>query len=160
LFVLGLQLPVETVVDLGSGNGRDTYALAAGYHAIGIDPGTLPEDAGSAQFHMKPWKDALDIIRTSDLVYSRFFLHAVPDTDIDMIVANTPKYFAAEARAIGDEPKVYPEHERHFVDGNELLYTLAANGFEILHFEKRRGLAPYKDEDPLLVRVVAKKTCD
>lgn len=161
-FVKDMHLDgVSTIVDLGSGNGRDTYTLAMlnreGAITIGIDPCARPRDSFGAAFIQSPWGNQIPIIREASMVYSRFFLHAVPFEDTVAIISCTKKYFCAEARAVGDTPQLYPEHKRYFVDGDELLHALYMRDFEILHYEKRRGLAPYKNEDPLVVRVIAKR---
>jgi hypothetical protein len=108
-------------------------------------------------FEQKPWSEAKDLIAQADVVYSRFFLHSISNDEITEIVKLTRGYFCAEARAIGDQPVVYPEHDRNYIDGEWLRNTLIENGFEIEHYEVARGLAPYKDEDPLLVRIIAKR---
>ena len=156
-FILGKEIPGNTLVDLGSGNGRDTYALANRYKARGVDPATFPDRTDWASFARAPWQSMAEEIKQADIVYSRFFLHSIPAEEVAEIIRLTPRYFVAEARHVGDKPAVYPEHERHYIDGQWLLDVLADNGFTVHFYEMGRGLAPYKDEDPLLVRVIAKR---
>lgn len=156
-FIATKKIPGKTLIDVGCGNGRDTYFLGTKYEALGIDPNCKPDDTILAEFRQKDFLDEIKLIRTKDIVYSRFFLHTVTWLDLDTLVANTTGYFVAEARAKGDMPVLYPQHNRYYVDGNILLDTLMVHGFEIEYFEKGRGLAPFKEEDPLLIRVIAKR---
>lgn len=151
---------VKGVVDLGSGNGRDTYRLGQLFDEVfGIDPYVKPNDLEPAHiyFIQNYWENEKDIIRNAHMVYSRFFLHAIETKDIEKILDLTTGYFCAEARSIGDKPVLYPEHKRNFVDGDWLLFQMILRGFKILFYQKSRGLAEYKNEDPLVIRVIAKK---
>lgn len=156
-FIMAREIPGNTLVELGCGNGRDTYLLAERYMTLGADPAASPEQTDRARFIKAPWQSVRSEIEQADIVYSRFFLHAIPKEEVAEIIRLTPRYFIAEARAVGDKPEVYPEHERHFIDGRRLLESLSDNGFTVHFYEMGRGLAPYKNEDPLLVRVIAKR---
>lgn len=156
-FVMEKNLPGDTLVDIGSGNGRDTYFLGEKYIATGIDPNCEPETTARAGFIKD--KVSPSLVADADIVYSRFFLHTISADEISELLFNTKKYFCAEARVEGDEPMLYPEHERNFINGEWLLDRLISQNFEVLYFEKARGLAPYKGEDPFLLRVIAKKIC-
>ena len=156
-FIMKRGVPGNDLIDLGCGNGRDTYHLADRYSALGVDPATCPDKVGWARFTQAPWQSMAEKIKLADIVYSRFFLHSIPPEEVAEIIRLTPRYFVAEARHVGDSPAVYPEHERHYVDGQLLLDILADNGFVVHFYEMGRGLAPYKNEDPLLMRVIAKR---
>lgn len=155
-FIIGKKLDGYRILDIGCGNGRDTKALNRKVFAVGIDP-ALPAELQEHNKMIKASCKGSKLIDWADIIYSRFFLHAIPYTETEEIIKRTRKYFVAEARAEGDTPVVYPSHERHYIDGEWLLQTLIKNSFEILHYEKSRGLAPYKNEDPLVIRVIAKK---
>lgn len=156
-FILNQELPGWRLIDLGCGNGRDAYFLSQQYGVIGIDPGMLPKDSKNVYFFQEKWQDAKHFIETADIVYSRFFLHAISNEEIAEILTLAPNYFCAEARAVGDKPVVYPEHERNYINIDWLKQTAEWLGYDILHLEQGRGLAPYKDEDPLVVRIIAKR---
>ena len=66
----------------------------------------------------------------------------------------------AECRALGDEPQLYPDHKRYFVDGNWLLSELEQNGYEILFFRKGADVSKLQEENPLIIRVIAKKNAE
>ena len=64
------------------------------------------------------------------------------------------------APADKDEPntKVHTSHYRRFQNAEEFRDSLVStHGFEVLHFEEGTGLSPYKGEDPVLCRVVARR---
>lgn len=151
-FVMDRGLPGSTLVDLGSGNGRDTRLLATRYKACGIDPNSQNIESVKSS-----WQDAKLLIANADIVYSRFLLHAIPFDEVMEIIRLTSGYFVAEARAVGDQPRIYPEHERHYVDGQKLLTFLLDSGFIVQFYEVGQGLAPYRNEDPMLIRIIAKK---
>jgi len=156
-FILKKGIKGKTLVDVGCGNGRDTYYLAKKYKAIGIDYNTLPRQKNRAKFIINSWEGELKEIRQHDIVYSRFFLHTLPIKKVEKLIKNSKKYFVAEARAEGDVPKLYPEHARHFVCGICLAKILSKNGFAIEYFDIDKGLAKYKKEDPLVIRIIAKR---
>ena len=133
----------HTVLDVGCGNGRDAEFLVA----KGIDQHS--EYGNFTRFQDYEIKE--------DVVYSRFFLHAISDEEIKELIRKTPNMFMAECRAEGDEPIVYTDHERNFVNPEWLLKTLIEEGFKILYFKVGRGLAVYKKEDPLCLRVICKR---
>ena len=48
-------------------------------------------------------------------------------------------------------------HYRRFIEPNLLLMKLIKVGFKMLYFVETNGLAVYKDEDPIVMRVVCRK---
>ena len=168
-FIMSLNLPADSVVDLGCGNGRDTKMLAEKYMTIGIDKNFELEkviremvkeqkkDKKLIGIIADDFNNFLPIIKTAGIVYSRFFLHSISNEEILKILANTKKYFCAEARAFGDVPKLYPGHERNFIDTGWLISNAVAMGFEVIYFYEDTGLAKYNGEDPLVARIVLKR---
>lgn len=149
------------IVDLGCGNGRDSYFFAKkGHIALGIDKNNLPKDHHRATFIKA------DVFSTScyaslfaDVLYARFLLHAVHILDVHMIIyACIPgTYFMAEFRCCGDKPKIYKNHYRNFVNPEWLLCNMLAMNYEIIYCEKGYGFAKYKGEDPLVGRIIGRK---
>ena len=75
-------------------------------------------------------------------------------------VARPGDRFAAEFRTAADMslPKVHTKHYRRFQDGPAFGIALReAYGFDVEFEIESAGLSPYKDEDPVLYRVVAVK---
>ena len=61
-----------------------------------------------------------------------------------------------EFRYTGDHPIVYKGHNRNIVDGRRIFDLFYENGFKILFYQVAYGLAKYKNEDPLICRMIAK----
>lgn len=148
------NLEGKKLIDVGCGNGRDLFYLTKTFEATGVDWVCA---LNSPHFVQIDIFNNLKILEDKDIVYSRFFLHCVSDDQIKLLVDNTKEYFVAEARANGDTPVIYPEHKRNFITPAMILTLLMSSGFEIEYFVKERGVSFYKNEDPLVIRVIAKR---
>jgi len=149
------------IIDLGCGNGRDTYFFAKQKKimgAKGLDVSTNNEWNRKANFQQGDFKDELDF-DVYEVIYSRFFIHSIDTFSITKLLQMFIKdqFLMAEFRVKGDKPKLYKDHKRNLVDSDWFIQLLIANNFEILYFNKGRGMAKYKNEDPLVIRVIAKK---
>ena len=100
------------------------------------------------------------------MFYLRFFLHSIPEDVQEMLMgvirdqARRDDVFAAEFRTDEDEEKtkVHGKHYRRFQNGPAFGARLADDyGFTVLHEETGTGLSPYKGEDPVLYRVIARR---
>lgn len=154
-----IDITFKRVIDFGCGNGRDTYGLASkGAYVLGIDYAIKNDEAPRAAFDKCDFKD---MVKTFDcnfeIVYSRFFLHSISNEEIADLIKWTKFYFVAETRVEGDKPVLFTDHERNFVNEKFLIKTLEDNGFEIIKHKVGRGLAKYKNEDPLILRIIAKR---
>jgi len=148
--------PKDKVVDVGCGNGRDTYFLNDYAKTEGVDRAVLPELLDT-KFYKLELSELLKKPCKYSVVYSRFFLHAIADEEIDGLLRWCNGLFLAEFRVVGDSPKVFTGHERNFINTKDLLQKLHILGYDVIYFEKGRGLAKYKNEDPLIGRIVARK---
>ena len=104
-------------------------------------------------------------------IYSRWTMHAIDEEaekrTLDMVARNLLPggRFFVEARGIGDnlygkgeqvgEHAFFTDHYRRFMDRQRFMARLEARGLEIIHSEASHGLAVYKDDDPLIVRLIA-----
>lgn len=180
----------RTVIDIGCGDGRDTFAFArAGFRAIGIDRSHvgirhagekavkgglesslsfLAVDVADVATLRSAISEARRIANGGPLLYYlRFFLHSIPQEIQDGLMAaisdlsRAGDVFAAEFRTEedADTPKVYGGHYRRYQNGRAFGEMLRdTHGFAVLYEEEGAGLSPYKGEDPVLYRIVAKKT--
>ena len=57
----------------------------------------------------------------------------------------------------GNNVWFYNNHHRRFVSANNFRNKLLQIGFKISLFEENNGFAPHKDEDPIVLRVIASK---
>jgi ubiquinone/menaquinone biosynthesis C-methylase UbiE len=147
---------------------------------VGIEHASAHADevglAGNVSFRTCDVADVDDLGRAMDQIteaahgpvafYMRFFLHAIPE-DVQRGLmkaidthARPGDYLVAEFRTDKDavNAKVHTKHYRRFQNAVEFRDSLGLQyGFEVLHFEEGTGLSPYKGEDPVLTRVVAKR---
>jgi len=100
------------------------------------------------------------------MFYLRFFLHSITEDvqqgllGVIRDLARPGDVFAAEFRTDKDQKKskVHGKHYRRFQNGAEFGRRLLHDyGFTVLHEEEGTGLSPYKDEDPVLYRVIARR---
>jgi len=148
------------IFDLGSGTGRDSYYFGRKrFWVVGIDCANLPKSIKNVYFHKKNFKDLFvnSINNWADVIYSRFFVHSITDEEIDFLLDRVKNLFMAEFRAEEDIPILYPKHYRNKINGEQFLQKLIQKGFEILYYNKSRNLAKFKNENPIVIRVIAKK---
>jgi SAM-dependent methyltransferase len=98
--------------------------------------------------------------------YLRFFLHSVPEDVQETLMqtiadlARPGDMLAAEFRTDKDEArsKTFRGHYRRFQSGPGFGHALHERyGFDVLDEQEGTGLSVYKDEDPELYRVIARR---
>lgn len=179
----------KSLIEFGCGNGRDSLFFAAsGIHVIGIDVSSNAidmlnsvissrTDMKSAQFLCEDFSGECVLFQIQhDYCYSRFTLHAITEDQQQRALKNAWSTLVAggmffiEVRSVRDDiygkgecvgkhAYIFNSHFRRFIDKEELIFALKQIGFEILYEAEGRGFAPYKDEDPVIIRIVAKKVC-
>jgi SAM-dependent methyltransferase len=99
--------------------------------------------------------------------YLRFLLHAISAEAQSALlrtlseVARPGDLLMAELRTDKDEalPKAFGKHFRRFQDGPALSAALREEyGFEVVDDQQGTGLAPFRNEDPQLYRVLARRS--
>ncbi|MCK5159908.1 MAG: class I SAM-dependent methyltransferase [Candidatus Heimdallarchaeota archaeon] len=143
------------IVDVGCGNGRDTYF----FNNRGIDACGIDQSFEDTIIEKSDFINSKVDLKIFDVVYSRFFIHALTIDEIESFIqwSVKSKYFVAEFRVDGDEPKIYKNHDRTLIDPQRIIMYLKQEGFTIEEYHVGRGMAKYKDEDPLVCRIIAKK---
>jgi len=172
----------ESIVDLGCGNGRDSlYFNELGLNVLGVDSSCEAIDSLNkksyqyAKFLCGDFIDNTQIYQHSwDYFYSRFTLHAISEKDQDKLLQNIYSslrlggLFFVETRSINDdlfgkgEPAgrnafIYDGHYRRFIVNTELINDLKKIKFEIVYNEEAKGFAKFGNEDPPVIRVIARK---
>ena len=178
-FVLDELKLSGSLLELGCGNGRDSLFFAQnGVDVLGLDQcentvGRLNDlQHPNTKFEVRDFTTLGDF-GLFDFVYSRFTMHSISrdqasDTYqwvFDHLDENGQ--FLIEVRSVNDdffgmgeevEPDAFvSDHYRRFVRKEELLAELKEIGFEITYSIESQGLAVYKEEDPAVIRVFAKK---
>jgi SAM-dependent methyltransferase len=177
----------QHVLDIGCGDGRDSCAFgSAGRQVVGLDRSAVGvEHAGNhavsnnvsdrVSFEVCDVSDAEQLSALFEsripegepvMFYLRFFLHSIPEDVQETLLrsirdhARPGDVFAAEFRTDKDEDneKVHGKHYRRFQNGSEFGARLSRDyGFTVVHEEENTGLSPYKGEDPVLYRVIARR---
>ena len=172
-----LKQPLR-IIEFGSGSGRDLRFLHhAGNRITGYDTST------KAVANIKAAYPDLDIVLGDftqlesseglDAVYSRWTLHSIDEGAADRALSWCAKnideggMLMIEVRTVNDH--LYGEgtpagrnayitdHYRRFIVPDEIRQKLESLGFNIQFFEEGQGFSIYKDDDPVLLRVMAKK---
>jgi len=170
-----------SLIELGCGNGRDSVFFSGlGLQVLALDQcpkvvAALNREHGSANLSFES-ADFTNLEASNnhyDIVYSRFTLHAVnAEGELRTLQWTSDALtkgglFLVEVRTVNDdffgigeevEPDAWVDtHYRRFVRTEEFCKRVLATGLEIVSFEEARGFAPYGDEDPVVLRLIARK---
>ncbi len=181
-YVSTLVEPGKRMVELGCGNGRDAVFFAArGLDVTAVD---MSREAVSQLQSRRIanaaflWGDFVnsEIHRPEsyDYAYSRFTIHSINRGQEQVLLNNLfrglrpgGKLFI-EVRGVNDplfgkgkrverNAYFYDNHYRRFIVLDELTDSLEQRGFRVEYAQERTGFAPYGNDDPPVIRVVAAK---
>jgi adenylylsulfate kinase-like enzyme len=181
-YVSTLVEPGRSMVELGCGNGRDSvYFAARGLQVTALD---MSEEAISQLQNRKTPNARFicgDFVNSDvhqpdsyDYAYSRFTIHSINRNQEQVLLGNLyrglrpgGKLFI-EVRGINDplfgkgklvehNAYFYDNHYRRFIVLDELVDSLEQRGFRVEYAQERTGFAPYGNDDPPVIRVVAAK---
>ncbi|HET9836531.1 MAG TPA: adenylyl-sulfate kinase [Rhodanobacteraceae bacterium] len=179
-YCLGKLEPAQRLLEIGCGNGRDAMFFAAnGFGVTALDKSQAAIDAGMEHNESGIEYICCDVVDVAGrvagkfgVVYSRFSLHAMTRAEEERAIAaahdllSSGGMFCIECRSINDPlartgDVLSPDeriagHYRRFIALPELLDKLRGQGFEILEQVESRGLAVFGDEDPVVIRVLAR----
>ncbi|MGG0814201.1 class I SAM-dependent methyltransferase [Paenibacillus alvei] len=174
----------KTLVELGCGNGRDSLFFAENdLQVIAIDQShnailNLRSSCtySNIEFRVDDFIHS-DVLKPNsfDYIYSRFTLHSITEEEEAVLLHNVYQSMKKdgqlfiEARSVKDEifglgeevgrnAYFYNEHYRRFIVMEELVQKLQAIGFTIHHMVEGNNYAIYKNENPVVVRIIAQKT--
>lgn len=169
------------LLELGSGNGRDAiYFAKNGINVLGLD---IVDEEIRYLNKRKLYKNLLfkcadfsEYIKKDcyDFIYSRFTIHTISNEQETSTLENSYKNLKnggmlfIEARSVKDdmfaksskisETEGETDHYRRFLIYENFLENVKSAGFEIVESIEAQGLAKHNDEDPYIVRVIAKKS--
>jgi len=181
-YVSTLVEPGRTLLELGCGNGRDAVFLASlglQVRALDMSETTIQALQGgniqNAEFvcgdFVSPDFHAPD---SYDYAYSRFTIHSINHNQEQVLISNIyrglregGKLFI-EVRSINDplfgkgklverNAYFYDNHYRRFIVMDELCESLVRHGFLVEYAQESAGFAPYGNDDPPVIRIVAMK---
>jgi SAM-dependent methyltransferase len=176
----------KNIIEFGCGNGRDAMYLASkGYNVIAIDVSKTSIDKcnnngfknalfiqGDISNH-DVISNAFTQLRnkTTDkniIVYSRFVMHSLDNTQEHSFLDGLSKfiqsgdsmYFEFRSNEDSTTDKHYgnANHFRRYVNSECFINNLANKyNFDISYSITGKGMSKYKDEDPIITRIIAKK---
>lgn len=181
-FVLSEYYAHDSFIDLGCGNGRDSFFFAEhGKQVIGVDGAVAAVDACNAQARER-FPDSLSFTQldfsdaaqcdafvaaqadawSGSLVYARFFLHAIDEgaernfMKLALALIGTEGRICVEFRTDRDamQPKVTSAHYRRFIDPIDFTNNLNGFGLKVDYYTTGFGFAKYKNDDAHVARFV------
>jgi tellurite methyltransferase len=151
------------ILDVGCGNGRDTYYFASchgRYIATGIDVSVKPTAHTHCEFFVS---DMVTFDKSPfDVIYSRFTFHSITNEQHEQLLSSITRpgtFLCIETRSSKDTtPHVHGDtHYRNLIESDYLVTLLQKHHFTILYMNESNGLAKYHDEDPVCIRVICQK---
>tara|TARA_R110000822_G_scaffold22617_1_gene70691 strand:+ start:4262 stop:4873 length:612 start_codon:yes stop_codon:yes gene_type:complete len=157
-----------SLVDLGCGNGKDTvFFVNNKIDAEGID---LSIDSDLPYIKQD---DALSISKPYDIYYLRFFIHTLIEEDVDKLfsnIFNTMKQSSLifletrSSKGITNQPysetnfrsSIGEEHHRTLYS-LDYLSSKVNEYFDIEFSVEQQGLAIFREDDPYIIRIIARK---
>ena len=178
-----------TIVDWGSGNGRDTLFFAAqGHTTIAMDLSAEAVKISDHEARSRGLQDRVlflqgdlsshaDVENTVQIArsksnsdslvfYSRFVLHTLNEAEEDRFLFALSKrmkkneriFFEFRTKEDVDLQKHYPDHFRRYLDTTVFQRKLEDSwGLSLAYSITGVGMAKYKEEDPVVTRIFAKK---
>ena len=168
------------IVDLGCGNTRDAKHFARKHLVYGVDQSISKEVVNSNKSSLLKLleqdfvHDQYDFCEKVDVFYSRFTIHSITEADQKNLLPKVYNFldpgglFCIEARTTKD-PKFgvgkhmcdttyfNDEHARRFIDSQEFLNEVLSLGFKLKYFNEQNNLSVYKDDNPVLMRIILEK---
>ena len=181
-YVATLVEPGKRMVELGCGNGRDAVFFAG--RELQVTALDMSREA-IAQLRSRNIANAEflcgDFVNSNvhqpdsyDYAYSRFTIHSINRNQEQVLLNNlfrglrpNGKLFI-EVRGVNDplfgkgrqverNAYFYDNHYRRFIVLDELVESLEQRGFRVEYAQERTGFAPYGNDDPPVIRIVATK---
>lgn len=181
-YVGTLVEPGKHLVELGCGNGRDAvYFASQGLRVTALDTSREAisqlnsRNVPNAEFVCGDFVNSpLHQPSSYDYAYSRFTLHAVNRNQEQVLLSNLFRGLRPngrlfiEVRGVNDplfgkgrqvdrNAFFYDNHYRRFLVLDELVESLEQWGFRVEYAQERTGFAPYGNDDPPVIRIVAIK---
>lgn len=175
----------KKLIDIGCGNGRDSFFFnKKNLNVCGIEKSEkailnnnkIISQKNIRNINFKNFdinSDKFYKINKFDYVYSRFFIHAIPKKTEIKLFKNIKKIckknclIFLEFRTIKDplykkgkklsKFERYTDHYRRFIDFDNFTKNLEKNkNFVVIYKIEKKGLAKYKNDNPVVGRVILK----
>ena len=174
----------DVIVEFGCGTGRDSIFLANNdFNVLAMDSSPvvieknteITKSISNISFYCVDVAIKNDVVELLNqgrkisnkniIVYSRFFLHSLDNKQESIfieclseeLIKGDKLYFEFRTNLDFNRKKIYENHFRRFVDNKKLINNLKNYGFDINYHFEGAGMAKYKQEDPVVGRIVAEK---
>ena len=160
------------ILDIGCGNGRDSeYFVKYGHTVNGMDnslEANMQDPISGIIYYNTDIKNLSINNKIFQGIYKvfyiRFILHSISEkeeTNLLKWITNKKRFqnlICIETRSGKNDPKTfhYQKHKRRLTNGKKLIKKLLALGYDIIYYQESKGLAKYKKEDPIVIRIIAK----
>lgn len=166
------------LLELGSGSGRDLcFFHTVGHQVTGYDTSTEAVNMVTAANPGLDYQNgdftALTHIESIEAIYSRWTIHSIDDEAAERVLdwvsceLEEGGLFLVEARTVNDglfgegtpvgRNAFVTDHYRRFLVVDEFRKEIVDRGFEIIFEKESNGFSVYKGDDPVLLRLVARK---
>ena len=154
------------LLDICCGGGRDSvFFHSNNIETYSFDINELNENLPQYfKYNLNDKERNFSLKEKMDYVYCRFVLHAVPENIEDYILVNSNSVLENDGLLLievrsnkGVVLDIIDDHYRRLSDLELLKSKLINLNFEIVHQEERNNLSPNDKEDPILIRIIAKK---
>lgn len=170
----------KIIVDLGCGNARDAKHFARKHLVYGIDQSIDEEVVNSNKSSLLKLveqdfvHDEYNFNECIDVFYSRFTIHSITKEDqkellpkvynfldsgglfcIEVRTTKDPKF--GVGKHVCDTTYFNDGHTRRFIDSQEFLKEVLSLGFKLKYFNEQDNLSVYKDDNPVLMRIILEK---
>jgi tellurite methyltransferase len=149
------------ILDVGCGNGRDSYYLSSMYNTTGIDVSIVPSSTNSKLQFIQG--DMISIDKSPyNLIYSRFTFHSITNEQQEQLIQSIADdtFLCIETRSSKDKDEYRTfgdDHYRNLTNMDYLIELLQKYNFTILYSIESKDVAVYKDENPTCIRIICKK---
>ena len=177
--------PAQHIMEFGCGNGRDSFYFAGKYSVLGIDASEVVVSANNARVAQEGFSNIsfisgefgqiqTDTALTFDACYARFVMHAMPEDAEDRALTEAWRILKIDGLLLlefrtdkdvlmqqGSTLSAYErvtDHYRRFINFASFCAKVEHKGFSIEYALEREGLAPHGSDDPVVGRIVARKT--
>ena len=170
----------KIIVDLGCGNARDAKHFARKHIVYGLDQSIDKEVINSNKSSLLKLleqdfvHDQYDFCEKIDVFYSRFTIHSITEEDQALLLPkvynclDTGGLFCIEVRTtkdpkfgvgqhVSDTTYFNDGHTRRFISSQEFLKEVLSLGFKLKYFNEQNNLSIYKDDNPVLMRIILEK---
>ena len=168
-----------TLLDFGCGDGRDTFFFSKYLKkSIGIDSCKYIIKENNLiknkkifflNYNIKnknlyPNLKKLIYNKSNNIVYARFFLHSLTNTEIKFFFLIAKKIIKKNGRIFVEyrtekdkkNKKIFKNHYRNFINPKNLENILIELNLKSIFFKEGKGMAKYKNEDAFVARHIIK----